>query len=123
MQRLWPRGKQERGLKRSSPERINARTPAIGGSGLRPDPQQRLPAIDIEIEKNKVWERCLELYPDREELYEMIYESRFQAFGTSFKASQRTCSFFKRFALHYSLIDDYLAEPRRFGDTLVGLTS
>ena len=29
-----------------------------------------LPAIDIEIEKNKVRERCLALYPDREGLYE-----------------------------------------------------
>jgi hypothetical protein len=34
-----------------------------------------LPAIDIEIEKNKVREFCLELYPDREQLYEMIYQS------------------------------------------------
>jgi hypothetical protein len=33
-----------------------------------------LPAIDIE--KNKVRERCLELYPDREELYKMVYENR-----------------------------------------------
>ena len=30
-------------------------------------------AIDIEIEKNKVRERCLELYPDREDSLEMIY--------------------------------------------------
>ena len=37
-----------------------------------------LPAIDIEIEKGKVRECCLELYPDREKLYEMVYESRFQ---------------------------------------------
>ena len=44
-----------------------------------------LPAIDIEIEKNKVRERCLELYPDREELYEMIYESRFQRFWEQFR--------------------------------------
>ena len=36
-----------------------------------------LPIIDIEIEKNKVRERCLELYPDREQLYDMIYTSRF----------------------------------------------
>ena len=43
-----------------------------------------LPAIDIEIEKNKVRERCLELYPDREELYEMIYESRFQRLWDQF---------------------------------------
>ncbi len=39
-----------------------------------------LPAIDIEIEKNKVRERCLELYPDREQLYEMVYGSRFQRY-------------------------------------------
>ena len=44
-----------------------------------------LPAIDIEIEKNKVRERCLELYPDREELYEMIYESRFQRLWEQFR--------------------------------------
>ncbi len=30
-----------------------------------------LPAIDIEIEKNKVRERCLELFPNQEALYEM----------------------------------------------------
>ena len=35
-------------------------------------------------EKNKVRERCLELYPDREELYEMIYESRFQRLADRF---------------------------------------
>jgi hypothetical protein len=44
-----------------------------------------LPAIDIEIEKNKFRERCLELYPDREELYEMIYESRFQRLWDQFR--------------------------------------
>ena len=44
-----------------------------------------LPAIDIEIEKNKVRERCLELYPDREDFYEMIYESRFQRLWDQFR--------------------------------------
>ena len=44
-----------------------------------------LPAIDIEIEKSKVRERCLELYPDREPLYEMIYESRFQRLWDQFR--------------------------------------
>ncbi len=44
-----------------------------------------LPAIDIEIEKNKVRERCLELYPDREQLFEMIYESRFQRLWEQFR--------------------------------------
>jgi hypothetical protein len=44
-----------------------------------------LPAIDIEIEKNKVRERCLELYPDRELLYDMVYESRFQRLWEQFR--------------------------------------
>jgi len=44
-----------------------------------------LPAIDIEIEKNKVRDRCLELYPDRKELYEMVYESRFQRLWEQFR--------------------------------------
>ena len=44
-----------------------------------------LPAIDIEIEKNKVRERCPELFPDREQLYEMIYESRFQRLSEQFR--------------------------------------
>ena len=44
-----------------------------------------LPAIDIEIGKGKVRERCLELYPDREELYEMVYESRFQRLWDQFR--------------------------------------
>ena len=44
-----------------------------------------LPAIDIEIEKNKVRELCLELYPDREQLYEMVYESRFQRLWDQFR--------------------------------------
>jgi hypothetical protein len=48
-----------------------------------------LPAIDIEIEKNKVRERCLELYPDREELYEMIYESRFQRLWEQFREAEQ----------------------------------
>jgi hypothetical protein len=44
-----------------------------------------LPAIDIEIEKNKVRERCLDLYPDREDLYDMIYESRFRRLWEQFR--------------------------------------
>jgi len=44
-----------------------------------------LPAIDVEIDKCKVCDRCLELCPDREELYEMIYESRFQRLWDQFR--------------------------------------
>jgi hypothetical protein len=47
-----------------------------------------LPAIDIEIEKNKVRERCLELYPDSEALYEMVYESRFQRLWDQFRQEE-----------------------------------
>lgn len=44
-----------------------------------------LPAVDIEIEKCKVRERCLELWPDREELFDMVYESRFQRLCDQFR--------------------------------------
>jgi hypothetical protein len=44
-----------------------------------------LPAIDIEIEKEKVRQRCLELYPEREQLYDMIYTSRFQRLWEQFR--------------------------------------
>jgi hypothetical protein len=47
-----------------------------------------LPAIDIAIEKNKVRQRCLELYPDREELYDMLYDARFQRLWEQFRAEQ-----------------------------------
>ncbi len=46
-----------------------------------------LPAIDIEIEKDHVRQRCMELYPDREQLYEMIYESRFQRLWEQFRGA------------------------------------
>ncbi len=43
------------------------------------------PEIDIEIERSKVRERCEELFPDRMELYEMIYESRFNRLWEQFR--------------------------------------
>ncbi len=43
------------------------------------------PEIDIEIEKSKVRERCEELYPDSMDLYEMIYESRFNRLREQFR--------------------------------------
>lgn len=45
------------------------------------------PEIDIEIEKSKVRERCEELYPDSMDLYEMIYESRFNRLQEQFRYS------------------------------------
>ncbi len=47
-----------------------------------------LPAIDIEIEKGKVRERCLELYPDREWLYDLTYESRFDRLWDQFREEE-----------------------------------
>jgi len=46
------------------------------------------PAIDIEIEKAKVRERCQELFPDRMDLYEMIYESRFERLWEQFRQEE-----------------------------------
>ncbi len=43
------------------------------------------PEIDIEIERSKVRERCEELFPDRTDLYEMIYESRFKRLWEQFR--------------------------------------
>ena len=47
---------------------------------LNPD----YPEIDILIEREKVRRRCKELFPDRMDLYEMVYESRFDRLMSSF---------------------------------------
>ena len=46
------------------------------------------PEIDIEIEKTRVRERCEQLFPDRMDLYEMIYESRFKRLWDQFRAAE-----------------------------------
>ncbi|MFQ5693256.1 MAG: hypothetical protein ACE5IM_09465 [Nitrospinota bacterium] len=43
------------------------------------------PRIDIEIEKEKVREACEGWFPDRLDLYEMIYESRFDRLWSQFR--------------------------------------
>jgi len=43
------------------------------------------PEVDIEIEKEALRERCRELFPDRMDLYEMIYESRFRRLWQQFR--------------------------------------
>ena len=43
------------------------------------------PRIDIEIEKEKVREECERVFPDRLELYEMVYESRFERLWEQFR--------------------------------------
>ena len=43
------------------------------------------PDIDIQIEMEKVRTRCEQLFPDRMDLYAMIYESRFQRLREQFR--------------------------------------
>ena len=44
------------------------------------------PMIDITIEKQKLRERISELFPDKTELYELIYEARFRRLEEQFRA-------------------------------------
>lgn len=44
-----------------------------------------IPEIDVLIEREKVRARCEELFPDRMELYEMIYERRFERLWSQFR--------------------------------------
>jgi hypothetical protein len=43
------------------------------------------PMIDIEIEKQKLQERISELFPDKVDLYDLIYESRFRRLKEQFR--------------------------------------
>ncbi|MEW6357414.1 MAG: hypothetical protein AB1696_13880 [Planctomycetota bacterium] len=46
------------------------------------------PHIDVVIEGQKVREKCEALFPDRMDLYEMIYESRFERLWEQFRAHE-----------------------------------
>ena len=41
--------------------------------------------VDVEIEKAELREECARLFPDKLELYDMIYESRFQRLLEQFR--------------------------------------
>jgi hypothetical protein len=43
------------------------------------------PIIDIEIEKQKLRERISELFPDKIDLYDLIYEARFRRLEEQFR--------------------------------------
>jgi len=43
------------------------------------------PEIDIEIEKSRLRDRAMELFPERIYLYDMIYESRFRRLWDQFR--------------------------------------
>ena len=44
-----------------------------------------LPEVDILIERGKLRELCEQLFPDRSELFDMIYESRFDRLWEQFR--------------------------------------
>lgn len=44
------------------------------------------PRIDIDIERAALRRRCKVLFPDKMELYEMVYESRFARLWAQFRA-------------------------------------
>lgn len=47
------------------------------------------PEVDIEIEKEKVKNRCRDLFPDKVDLFEMIYESRFKRLWEQFRCHKQ----------------------------------
>lgn len=47
------------------------------------------PEVDIEIEKEKLREKFLELFPDKHYLYKMIYESRFKRLFEQFRGTSK----------------------------------
>lgn len=50
---------------------------------------QDFPDVDVAIERGRVRELAESLFPDRMELYEMIYESRFDRLWQQFRANER----------------------------------
>jgi hypothetical protein len=48
------------------------------------------PMIDIEIEKQKLQHRISELFPDKTELYDLIYEPRFNRLKEQFRLPQQS---------------------------------
>ncbi len=52
------------------------------------------PEIDIEIEKARVRQLAEELFPDRMDLYEMIYESRFRRLWEQFRSASDESDFY-----------------------------
>jgi hypothetical protein len=46
------------------------------------------PDVDVAIERNRVRELAESLFPDRMDLYEMIYESRFDRLWQQFRSGE-----------------------------------
>jgi hypothetical protein len=46
------------------------------------------PQVDVEIERRNLRRLCRRIYPDRGELFEMIYEARFRRLWSQFRTSE-----------------------------------
>jgi hypothetical protein len=68
------------------PERLDMRRLARAADGVsRMILTSDMPDVDIEIAKNRVREMAEELFPDRGELFSMIYESRWDRLSEQFR--------------------------------------
>lgn len=47
------------------------------------------PDIDVEIARGEVREECMRLFPDKMNLYDMIYEARFKRLWEQFRLKER----------------------------------
>lgn len=45
------------------------------------------PRIDVEIERGNLRRRCAKLFPDKMDLYDMVYESRFRRLWSQFRST------------------------------------
>ena len=46
-----------------------------------------LPKVDVEIEIEKLRQMCLDSFPDKKELFRMLYESRFERLWQQWRQS------------------------------------
>ena len=51
--------------------------------------QSDYPDIDVTIAREKVRQRCEELFPDRMDLFELIYDSRFDRLWEQFREPEQ----------------------------------
>jgi hypothetical protein len=45
------------------------------------------PRIDVDIQRAEVRRRCLELFPDKMHVFDLVYESRFRRLWDQFRAA------------------------------------
>lgn len=78
---LEVRGDASRPRGREAMEALGREADAVARLILDP----RWPEVDVQIARARLRERCRELFPDRMELYDMIYEARFDRLWEQFR--------------------------------------